>query len=253
MLSYERRQKISEIIRSQGMVAVDDLAARFDISPSTIRRDLDKLAAGGDIRRTYGGALLEENRSEEPPIILREKEHAEAKERIGRKAAELLKSGMTVIMDASSTVGAMVPFLGRIDRLTVVTSGVKTAYRLNSYANIRTYCTGGLLRKHNMSLVGMGSCRIFDEINADAVFLSCRGISAEKGVTEASEEETQVKRCMMRAAARTVLLVDSSKVGQVMMNKICDLGRIDILITDAELPEDWAAVCREKGVEILYA
>ncbi len=253
MLSYERRQKIAEILKTQGLVKVEELAAAFDISPSTIRRDLDKLAAGGGIRRTYGGAYLEDSRAEEPPIILREREHAQAKEKIGKKAAELVKSGMTVILDASSTVGAMVPFLSRVDGLTVVTNGVKTASRLNSCANIRTYCTGGLMRKHNLSLVGMETCRVLEEINADTLFISCRGFGIEKGVTEASDEETQVKRCMLRAASQTVLLADSSKLGQVMMHKICDIGSIDILITDAKLPEALEEQCRRQGVRVLYA
>lgn len=251
MLSGERRNEIRQIMRNEKSVSVEDLAARFGVSPSTVRRDLDRMADDGMIRRTYGGAFLMENLSSELPISLREHENTDAKHAIARAAVRLIRDGDTIILDTSSTVTAMVPLLREITGLTVVTNGIKTAYLLNSDSHITTVCTGGRLREHNMSLVGVQTVARLHEINADIAFLSCRGLHPERGVTEASEEEAEVKKAMIDAASRTVLLCDSTKIGMVLMNRVCPVDRLYAVITDRMPDDDTAHRLTEAGVQII--
>lgn len=252
MLTYERRNAILKQLEKERTVSVNELAKKFYVSESTIRRDLDKIAGDGMVRRTYGGAVLLDNLALELPITIREHENTDAKQIIAQAAAKLIHDGATIILDTSSTVTAMVPYLNTYDGLTVITNGIKTAYLLNSYGKITTYCTGGRLREHNMSLVGMTTCQRLNEINADIAFISCRGLSIQKGVTEASEEETQVKKTMLNAAAKTVLLVDSTKLGLVLMNKVCEIGQLDIIVTDKPLPAEYEEYIHGRGVEIIF-
>jgi DeoR/GlpR family transcriptional regulator of sugar metabolism len=253
MLTYERREEIKKILDDEKTVRVDDLAKKFFVSPSTIRRDLDRIAGEGAIMRTHGGAVLLDNLASELPITLRERENTDAKQSIAALAADFIHSGATLILDTSSTVTSMIPYLNAYDGLTVITNGIKTAYLLNSYAKITTFCTGGRLREHNMSLVGAATCRRLEELNADFAFISCRGMSLSKGVTESSEEETQVKRAMISAAAKTVLLCDATKIGQVLMNRVCSFDSLYAIVTDRLLPKEYADYFENKGIIVRYS
>lgn len=253
MLTYERREAIKKLLEDERTVSVEKLAARFFVSQSTVRRDLDRIAGDGAVMRTHGGAVMLENLASELPINIRERENADAKQLIAESAVGLIHSGATLILDTSSTVTAMIPLLSAYDGLTVITNGIKIAYLLNSYAKITTFCTGGRLREHNMSLVGAAACRRLEELNADFAFISCRGLTLEKGVTEASEEETQVKKAMIGAAAKTVLLCDASKIGMVLMNRVCGLDSLYALVTDRPLPAEYADYLSAKGVSVIYS
>lgn len=251
MTAAERRSDIRRRLRESSSVTVAELSRLYYASESTIRRDLDKLADDGSVRRTYGGAFMMQTRSNELPITIRELENIEAKTEIARSAVKLIRDGATIILDTSSTVTAMVPLLSSFDALTVVTNGIKTAYLLNSCGKITTFCTGGRLREHNMSLVGSTAVERLEEINADIAFISCRGFSAEKGVTEASEEEAKVKKAMIGAAEKTVLLCDSTKIDMVLMNRVCGLDKLYAFITDNPLPPELSAKLKSGGVAVI--
>lgn len=242
MLAYERRNEIKRILKDEQSVSVERLAKHFYVSESTIRRDLDKISDDGMIRRTYGGAVILDNLSNDLPMMLREHENTDAKNVIVRTAVKYITNGATIILDTSSTVTAMIPLLNAFEGLTVVTNGIKTCYLLNSYSKITTFCTGGKLREHNMSLVGMTACQRLNEINADIAFISCRGLSADKGVTEASEEEAQIKKSMINAASKTILLCDTSKLDKVFMNRVCDIDKLYTVICDKPLDEKYKKI-----------
>lgn len=252
MLTYERRKAILGILERDRMASVEQLAKTFHVSESTVRRDLDIIAGNGMIQRTYGGAVLLENLTAELPITVREHENTRAKLAIAGAAVGLIRNGLTIILDTSSTVTSMIAHLNAFSGLTVITNGIKTAYLLNSYSKITTYCTGGRLREHNMSLIGATACQRLAEINADIAFISCRGLSIEKGVTETSEEETQVKKMMLTAASKKVLLCDSSKIGLILMNRVCEIGQLNTIITDKPLSVEFEKYIKSKGVEIIF-
>jgi len=251
MLAFERRLEIGELLKTGSAVSVEELAKRYFVCESTIRRDLDRLAREGMAKRTYGGAVLLDNSTSDLPMLVRERERAEGKTAIARRAAEFIRDGDTILMDTSSTAMAVVPFLSGFTGLTVVTNGLKTAYLLNAYGEITTHCTGGRLRQHNMALVGTTACRRIEEINADIAFISCRGLSTAKGVTEASEEEAEVKRAMIASAGRTLLLCDSGKFGRVLTYRVCAPSALHTLITDGDPPADLYALLREGGAEVI--
>ena len=251
MLVYERRSAIVELLQHNGTVTVDALAKRFFVSPSTIRRDLERIGSEGAVRRTYGGAVLLDTRTGDAPMLLREHEHIHAKQCIASVAATYVRDGMTMMLDTSSTVLALVPLLAQFTGLTVITNGLKTAYMLNTIGHITTHCVGGRLREHNMAMVGAVTCRRIEELNVDMAFLSCRGLSV-RGVTEASEEEAQVKKAMLLSADQSVLLCDATKVGYVLMNRVCDVEQLHALVTDAPLPENVKKICEAAGVDVRW-
>jgi len=251
MSAFERRLEIADLLKKGEPVSVEKLAKKYYVCESTIRRDLDRLVRDGMAKRTYGGAVLLDNSTSDLPMLIRERENTKAKYAIARRAAEFIRDGDTIFMDPSSTVMALVPFLNKFTGLTVITNGLKTAYLLNTYGEITTHCTGGRLRQHNMALIGSPTCHRIKEINADIAFISCRGLDLDKSITEASEEEAEVKRAMQSNARRSVLLCDSSKFGRILTYRICDLDLINALISDSQPPEVLLKALIDCGVEVI--
>lgn len=234
MLGLERQQEILALLREVHSVTVEELCKKFYASGATIRRDLGRLEKSGLIRRTYGGAVLLEGNAVESPYLLRESENLEAKLGMAAAAAQLIKNGDTLFLDSSSTVMQLCRHLSGFDGITVITNGIKTAMLLAENANTTVYIAGGQLRKNSRSVIGVAAKEFFAPYYADIAFLSCHGLDPGYGLTEAHEEESQIKRLLIQKARRTVLLCDSTKVGQRFFSRTCGLESISALVTDRE-------------------
>ena len=205
------------------------------------------METGGLLRRTRGGAVLTEGGAVDDPLTLRENKNVMQKQIIAGQAARYIKDGMTLFLDSSSTVYTLARGLGRFSGLRVVTNGVKTALLLSEMAGVTVMCTGGTLRENSQSLVGQAAVDYIARLNADLVFMSCRGFSLAGGALEATEEEYYVKRQYLQNSRRACLLCDSSKLDQPYLYRIAPLARFAAVITERrELNERM----RAKGAEL---
>lgn len=252
MFTLERQKAILEQLKKEKSVKVTDLARQFYIGEATIRRDLFKLEKQGLLARTYGGALLAEGAHAEIPPSVRETERRSEKEHIGHLAAELVEEGSVVILDSSSTVLRMVPHLASRVRLTAITNGARTALELGGLHRPLVYCTGGKLRENSFSFTGQAACDFIRSYRADFLFFSCRGVSLEGGLTEANEEEAELRRVMVKSATKTVLLCDHTKLGNDAFARIGDFNTLYALVTDRRPPANWMARLEEAGVKVLF-
>ena len=251
MINIERRQAIMVILQSQKSATVEELAQQLYVSPATIRRDLAQLEKDGSIQRGHGGAILRDSRDVEPPLLMREAENRLAKESIAVLAATLIRDHSILFLDSSTTVMRLIPHLRRFNRLTVITHGLKTALALYDFKQITVYCTGGRLAENTLSMHGPGACERISQFNADYCFVSCRGFSLEYGVTDASEDEAQVKRSMMQASRTKVLLFDSSKMNERYLIRCCNFNDFDAIATDKALPREAKETLENSGVFVL--
>lgn len=240
MLPLERQNQILEIIVQRKAVSVEELCQLMFSSGATIRRDLTILEAGGQIRRTHGGAVYVDSNAVESPLMLRESENKQAKTIIAQKAAAYLRDGQTLFLDSSSTAGKLAGLLGSFKNMRVITNSLKTMNLLTEMGGIEVYCTGGRLRESARSLVGPSAVRFLSSFHADYAFISCRGADLKCGVTEASEEEAAVKIACLQNASRTILLCDSSKLEKQYFCKVCDIGQLWQIVSNEELPEVYA-------------
>ena len=252
MHSGERKQAILERLNVKGEVHISDLATKFGISEMTIRRDLESLELDGFIRRIRGGAIPATSRSYEPPILTRESQNHEAKIRIGRAAAELLRDGETAILDVGTTVLQMARAINSRMPLTIVTSSILIASELSGKPQIRTFVTGGEVRPGELSLVGAQTEESFRDLNCDSVFLGVAGVSAASGLTEYNLDDSRVKKAAIKAASRKIVLADSSKLGRVAFASIANMNEIDILITDANPKNKEISLIKAAGVEVIH-
>lgn len=235
MYNIERQEKILQILEEKRSVTVQKLAELMYASESTIRRDLTELEKSGRVVRTFGGAVLSETISKVSPLLLRQGQNIPAKKQIAKQAAGYVKNGDMIFMDSSSTVSHMIPFLSQFRDLTVVTNFPQASIALGE-AGIRNFCTGGLLLEDSFAYVGQYAQEFFRHFHADLLFFSCRGFHPETGdFTDASIQEVEVRRVMLRQAKRKILLCDSSKFGKVYPHILCNRDEIDLMISDVDL------------------
>lgn len=232
-------------------VTVSELSQHFYISETTIRRDLEKLEKLNLVKRTYGGALFLNGLNNDTPLLMRENENNTPKEQIARLASRFIEDGITIFMDSSSTVAKLIPFFEGKSGITVVTNALKTAVKLNEYNDLDVYCTGGKIRKKSVSLIGSTALDFYSEYYADITFFSCRGLSFQKGVTEASDEESVVKKQMLKTSKTKILLCDSTKLDKVYFSLICQANDVDYIILDNEADQSQVDGLMSSGARII--
>jgi DeoR/GlpR family transcriptional regulator of sugar metabolism len=250
--SKARRTVIAEQLRAQGEVSIVELAEAFGTSQMTIRRDLDQLEDEGLARRTRGGAISIVSRSFEPPILQRATHRSEAKQLIGRAAADLVRPNDTIFLDVGSTTHEMAKALPDQMALTAITSSLLIATELATKPSVKTIVTGGVIRPGELSLIGTRAQHTFLDLNCDAVFMGVAGISDVKGLTEYNLDDADVKRAAMATARRVVVLADQTKLGQVALVTFAGLDAIHTLITDAAPSHPVVRRIREHDVEIIH-
>ncbi len=239
MLPLERQNSILELLAKKKAVTVEELCATLYSSGATIRRDLQALESSGMIRRTHGGAVHIDSTSGDFPMTLRENENLSAKDILVQNALPLIKDGMTLFLDSSSTVCRLARRLTGFQRLRVITNGLKTASILAEIDGVEVYSTGGRLRDNAMSFTGSQAAEFVKQFNADFAFISCRGVDPEVGITDTDESEAILKRSYIQNARRVVLLFDSSKIGKCCFCKIAPLNAIWKIITNVQLPAEF--------------
>ena len=251
MKPHERHTQILQLLRQDGFVTVVDLSQTLDVSQMTIRRDLDELQEIGLLSRYHGGASLAPERGDmEWPFMLREREHLEQKQRIGKKAAAYVQHGDVVILDGGSTVLQAAKHLTQ-DRLTVMSNCLPTLSILASRRNINLMGTGGTFYWDNQCFIGPIAVNAIKSINANIALMGVSGLSLKNGMTNRKLEEADVKRAMIEAAVKRILLMDSSKMNCHTLATVGPVEMIDILITDEGLaPTDQAAI-EARGVEVV--
>jgi DeoR/GlpR family transcriptional regulator of sugar metabolism len=249
----ERQEQIAQMVVDAGRVRVTDLAAQFGVSPVTIRKDLLVLEGEARLIRTHGGAIApRESNRPEPAFEVRERLQRDAKSRIGVAAAELIADGDSIVFDASTTALYVARHLK--DRpwhqLTVVTNSIRIALELAGQAGITVLMLGGRVRSEALSVVGPLGEGVFRRVNIQKAFLGTVGLTIDTGLSDAMEEEAQIKRAMVAAAREVYALADHTKLGRDAAATFCRTDQLTRLITDDRAPADLVASLRDLGVPV---
>lgn len=236
MFAEERKAVILQLMESGKPVKVGDLSQRFEVSESTVRRDLQELENGGLIQRTHGGAISVQSGFE---LSYQEKEirfYVE-KQKIAKAAVDLVKDRETVFLDAGTTT-LQIAYGLRGKTITVATNSMDIAEVFAEETQVEVIVLGGSLRKNTRSLVGFLTNEMLVNLHFDKVFLAANAVDLELGVTTPNLMEAETKRHMVRAGKEVILVVDHSKLWETAMCKICNLSEIDLLLTDDGIGED---------------
>ncbi|MEV2276804.1 DeoR/GlpR family DNA-binding transcription regulator [Nocardiopsis sp. NPDC049922] len=240
MYAEERQRLILDRARREGRVDVAKLAAEYDVTYETIRRDLTALERHGVLRRVHGGAIPVERLGFEPTLTQRDTVMTKEKERIARAALAELPAEGAILLDAGSTTGRLAEQLPADRELTVVTNSAPIALTLLPRGNINLMLLGGRLRTRTQATVDGWALQALEETYVDVAFIATNGVSAERGLTTPDPSEALVKRAMIRSARRAVLLADHTKVGNDHFARFASVEEVDCVITDTGLADGLA-------------
>ncbi|MBI5336969.1 MAG: DeoR/GlpR transcriptional regulator [Mycolicibacterium rufum] len=247
-----RRDRIEHRARAAREINYAQLAAEFDVSEMTIRRDVEALEALGVVRRVVGGAIAVQGKDTEPAFATRMADAAQEKIHIAEVVADLIGVNETLILDSGSTALAVANSLkGRGLGLTVVTPSVLAALALVDEPDTTVVLTGGQLRSGELSLIGPGAEDTLANYNCDTYVMGVAGIDGDRGISDYHQAESRVKRAASRRADRVIVAADKSKLGRVTFVSIAALAEVQVIVSDGAPDHPTLAAARNAGVEVI--
>jgi DeoR/GlpR family transcriptional regulator of sugar metabolism len=227
-------------LKKQPGLRVSEIALVMEVSEGTVRNDLNALENEGFLTRVHGGAVLSASKQlPHPAFSTRHQVKAAEKECMGIHASKMINDGDSILLDASSTVYYLALNLQEYNRLRVVTNGIDVARLLAQNLSNTVILLGGVVNQDGSSVTGLLSEQIITELRIQKAFVSCSGLSIERGMTEVHLEEAQLKRTAIESAQQVIALVDSSKFGLEDLTSFTGSDKITHLFTDSGIDEEW--------------
>lgn len=248
-----RQNAILDALGATGSATVAELMRALNVSDETIRRDIKAMASKGLVERVHGGVMLPDlNR--EPAFQKRMNQNALAKRAIARKAAELIQNGDSLMLDTGSTTAYVARALVDHHDLFVVTNSVDIARTLaNGKKGNKVYLAGGELRGDDGATFGPTAHDFVRRFRVRTAVISVGALHGDGGVMDFHLEEAEFCQTVLDQSAQVIAVADVSKFRFQAPVKVCDLQRIDTLITDRPPPEPLRDQLREKEVRLLVA
>ncbi|WP_042221948.1 DeoR/GlpR family DNA-binding transcription regulator [Oceanobacillus manasiensis] len=254
MFVDERRNKILQLLNDKQRLTVKELANQIGVSEATLRTDLNKMENEGLLTRTHGGAILKDNIDQETSFSAREKKNKKEKSLIGKKAFQYVAEKQCILLDASSTALELARYLNSQPlRLTVVTSGIQTAFELKDNPDITVIMIGGVVTKKSTSIEGTFGLGVLDHVNIDVMFTSANGFSIEKGLSDFNLYEVELKKEMIKRAKKVIAIIDSSKIGKTSSAFFATIDQIDTLITEKAIEDELHSKIQNTGIKVISA
>jgi DeoR/GlpR family transcriptional regulator of sugar metabolism len=254
VLPDQRRKKLLDVLSLAGAADVGQLSASLDVSPATVRRDLQYLEEHGFLRRTHGGAVLPfESTAFYPHHENKLQRHQAEKAAIVRTAVQRVSPGDVVVLDSGTTTLMLAKELRSLRGLTIVTSDLKIALELTDVPGFEVLCVGGTVRPRSYNTFGPFAEQMLRELHANHVFLGADGIDLRAGITNATVTEVPVKRLMMRCGRVVTLVADHSKFGRVGLARVAELGDVSEIITGPGLPPETLEHYHAAGARLTIA
>ncbi len=253
MFQQERQKKVLDYVNARKKVTTTELSEKFDTSVVTIRADITALDKKGLVEKVRGGAIaVTERFNVEIPVSSKARKNAADKRVVGRLAASQVEDDDIIILDTGTTTMEIARSLPKFRNLTVITNDIQIASYLaaNAWPGLNLLVAGGTLEAKTFSLLGLETLDFYKKLKVNKVFLGCDAVSAETGVSNRTLIEADIKAAMIRCADRVYAVVDGSKIGKTVFARVCDIGDIDVLITNRIAPGQ-RELFAGAGVEVL--
>ncbi|TDT90237.1 DeoR family transcriptional regulator [Azorhizobium sp. AG788] len=248
----DRQQEILAVARSSGRVMVEDLALRFQVTPQTIRKDLNDLCDRQLLARTHGGAVVTssvENVAYEARRLIADAE----KRAIGRAAAALIPDKSSLFINIGTTTEEVAKSLGDRRDLLVITNNLHVAMQLYPNPDMRVIVAGGQVRHSDGAVIGASAIDLIQQFKVDLAIIGASAIDEDGALLDFDYQEVRVSQAIIANARRVVLVSDHLKVGRSAPVRIAHLKQVDVFVTDKMVSSRLAKVCREANVEVIEA
>ncbi|WP_217182643.1 DeoR/GlpR family DNA-binding transcription regulator [Streptomyces sp. AC495_CC817] len=253
MLSVQRKERLLEMLATEGRVVAKEAAVELAVSEDSIRRDLRELADAGLCIRVYGGAVPVPEA--DAPEHARRSIATDSKQRIARAAVSLISAGSTIVLDAGTTTLAMAKMLPHGADLTVITPSPAVALAALEHSRARVLLVGGELSRHSAVTGGALALEAISHLGADAFFLGVTGIDPVHGLTTGELDDAVTKRALAARSTDTYVLASAEKVGAVSRFPVLDLAAVAGVVFDPDDESDvavsaWADALRAAAPEV---
>lgn len=249
VIVLQRWDEIRAVVEQRGKVTVEELAERFGVSGSTIRRDLVEMQRRGLVVRARGGAVTARPVAFDRPLSESGTLYVEFKEKLGAAAAALVSAGETVMLDAGSTTYQVASRLP--GGVTLVTNSFDSARAAMRRGDVQVLMIGGLAQDHPGATVGPGAELQIRSFRADVAVLGINGISPEAGLTTPNVLVAQIKRAMIAQSRRLVVVADHTKVGVETLCQVAHVRDVEILVTDSGADGEVIEAIEAEGVRVI--
>jgi DeoR family fructose operon transcriptional repressor len=256
MKQIERHRQVLERLSERGSISVQELASSLGVSRMTINRDLHELHEQKRLRRVRGGAITADFRSFDPGLNVKSVINAGAKSQIARAAVErFIGDNCSIIVESGSTAAVILDFI--VDkpgcRVFLNCVGGLTKSQAIGLQTGQVFTIPGVLKVNTLTFVGPEAAEYIARLNLDLCFISATGLSVTGELLDPDPMEIAVKRAMVNAAKRTVLLLDRTKFGRTSLFPVVPLGKIAACVTDGAVAEPFAGIFARQGIETIVA
>lgn len=244
-----RQNAILERAKRHGRVTVDELAAAFDVTPQTIRKDLNELCDQKLLTRVHGGAVLSSG-IENVGYDARRMIASAEKEAIALAAAALIPDNASLFINIGTTTEAVARALLQHSGLMVITNNLNVAATMRPYPQIEVVVAGGVVRRSDGGIVGEAAVDFIRQFKVDFAVIGASAIDPDGALLDYDYREVKVAQAIISNARRVVLVSDSSKFERSAPVRIGHISQVDAFVTDG-CPEALKAICAASEVELI--
>lgn len=248
----KRQKAILDMVSERGFVATEAMVTEFEVTPQTIRRDLNELNANGLLTRFHGGAG-QPHSVENRPYKDRLKSGVDAKRKIAQLTASLVPDGASLFLNIGTTTEFVAQALLSHENLHVVTNNINVAQILSHNNSFKIMIAGGEVRNQDGAIIGASSVDFVNDFRLDIGIVGIGGIDEAGVLLDFDHQEVKTARTILDNSRKTILVADQHKFGRPAMNRMGHLEDLDALVTDHGLSNHYQSVCDKAGVKVYIA
>lgn len=249
MLAVERKTAIKDLMLEKKSMTVVELSKQFSVTEETIRKDLQQMENEGFLTRTYGGAFIQGGALNDIDLALRETTCVSSKEAIADCCTSLIHHGDSIFIDASTTATFLAKRLKNM-RITVVTNSTMAIEQLKDSDSVHLVCVGGVYSAKTRSFNGRATINVLNNYYLDKVFMSCRSLSMEHGITDSNEDMALIRQTLLQNSDNVYLIADASKFNKNSFVHVADFRKIKGIISDYDFTPEWTEFLAKNDVSI---
>ena len=251
MILEEKKEYILNKLNENKILRIDDLARDLGCTTASVRYIVNDLSEKKLLKRVHGGVAIDNRAVLDMPENIVKTRNIEMKEYIADIAVNLISDNSTIILDSGTTNVILANKIRNFKNLNIITNSIKIAYLLMDRPNLNIIVIGGAVRTITHSIVNYGKENILEYLQADKLFLNCGAVTIKEGVTDPNMQEAKIKRDIIERSKEVVLLADSSKFGKISLSLVCTLDKINKIITDNSINQEYLERIREMNTAVL--
>ncbi len=251
-LPTKRQTEIINMVAERGYVSTESMVEKFNVTPQTIRRDLNELGAKGLLTRFHGGAGQPQSIANRP-YQDRLKSGVDAKRKIAELTASLVPDGASLFLNIGTTTEFVARALLKHEDLHVVTNNINVAQILSNNDSFKIMIAGGEVRNNDGGIVGTSSVDFVNDFRLDIGIVGIGGIDDAGVLLDYDHEEVRTARTILRNSRKTILVADKHKFGNPAMNRMAHLEDLDVLVTDETPAQNYLDICERAGLKVYTA